>query len=170
MNAMRLARTGSTVLRGIRCASTIPHAHTTINGQGSVIPLSNVEAQWEVLSNADKVATALQLEDIQKKDWKELSLQEKKAIYYVAFGPHGPRTPHNPPGTAMKIIAGTLAIVTVSALAFKGIRSQGGEPPRTITKEWQEASNDIAIKQKADPISGIASEGYKGKGFVTADK
>lgn len=81
MNALRLGLSRSSrpavALRGIRAASTIPH--TTINSQPSVIPLSNVEAQWEKLSNEDKVATALQLEELQKKDWKELSLQEKKA-------------------------------------------------------------------------------------------
>jgi len=135
-----------------------------------VIPLSNVEAQWETLSNEDKVATALQLEELQKKDWKELTLQEKKAIYYVAFGPHGPRTPHNPPGSSLKVILGTLGLVGVTGILYTTIRSYAAPPPHTLTKEWQEASNEIAIRQKTDPISGIASEGYKGKGFVTFDK
>jgi len=60
-------------------------------------------------------------------------------------------------------------------------------PPKTITKEWEEASNERAKELKINPISGpytfltfirffswsvtvllgISSEGYSGKGFVT---
>ena len=63
-------------------------------------------------------------------------------------------------------------------------------PPKTLTKEWQEASNERAREAKLDPITGayrfltkfldltracvdralchlgISSEGYSGKGFV----
>ncbi|KAJ2727604.1 cytochrome c oxidase [Coemansia sp. D1744] len=38
--------------------------------------------------------------------------------------------------------------------------------PRTMTREWQEATNKLAIERNLNPISGISSEGYKGKGFV----
>ncbi|CAJ0757164.1 16072_t:CDS:2 [Entrophospora sp. SA101] len=40
------------------------------------------------------------------------------------------------------------------------------EQPSTINKEWEEATTEKLIKQKADPISGIASEGYKGKASI----
>lgn len=42
----------------------------------------------------------------------------------------------------------------------------GGAPVKTMTKEWQEASNEIALEQKQNPITGIASENYKGSGHV----
>jgi hypothetical protein len=42
----------------------------------------------------------------------------------------------------------------------------GGAPVKTMTKEWQEASNEIALEQKQNPITGIASDNYKGKGHV----
>jgi hypothetical protein len=45
--------------------------------------------------------------------------------YYVAFGPHGPRAPVNPPGTAVKIITGISALVGSAALLYGGIRSLG---------------------------------------------
>jgi cytochrome c oxidase subunit 4 len=35
-----------------------------------------------------------------------------------------------------------------------------------MTTEWQEATNEYMKGQKANPITGISSEGYKGKGFV----
>ena len=37
--------------------------------------------------------------------------------YFVAFGPHGPRAPYNPPNNTMKVIIGT----TLSMLAAYGI-------------------------------------------------
>ncbi|KAJ2900449.1 cytochrome c oxidase [Coemansia aciculifera] len=40
---------------------------------------------------------------------------------------------------------------------------------RTLTKEWQEESNRIAKEKKINPIHGISSEGYTGKGFVQSD-
>ena len=45
----------------------------------SVIPLSNVEAQWEKMSAEEQLTVHQQLEAIQKKDWKTLSVDEKKA-------------------------------------------------------------------------------------------
>jgi hypothetical protein len=93
--------------------------------------------------------------------------------YYVAFGPHGPRTPISPPGTVIKTLLGTLGLLGVSGILFFVIRAQGmlkqvpvafvpiltrsalaAPPPPSLTKEWQEASNERAIEQKANPITG----------------
>jgi hypothetical protein len=38
-----------------------------------------VEAQWENMSLEDKMVVQEQLEEIQKRDWKGLSIDEKKA-------------------------------------------------------------------------------------------
>ena len=45
----------------------------------SAIPLSNVEAQWATLNPSEQTAVHQQLEELQRKDWKSLSLAEKKA-------------------------------------------------------------------------------------------
>jgi hypothetical protein len=93
----RLARHRA-LRRSVRCLATTasPTATngsttTTTNGDGvhvtsytstassSAIPLSNVEAQWEKMSNEEQLSVHQQLEELQKKDWKELSLDEKKA-------------------------------------------------------------------------------------------
>ncbi|EPQ57821.1 cytochrome c oxidase subunit IV [Gloeophyllum trabeum ATCC 11539] len=133
----------------------------------AAIPLSNVEAQWEKLSGEEQLAVHQQLEQIQKKDWKELSIDEKKAAYYVAFGPHGPRAPVNPPGSGVKILFATLGLIGTTGLLYYALRQVSVKPPNTMTREWQEASNERAKEQKMNPISGISSEGYSGKGFVT---
>ena len=45
--------------------------------------------------------------------------------YYVAFGPHGPRAPVNPPGTVVKIFVGVSALVGAAGLLYGGIRAIG---------------------------------------------
>jgi hypothetical protein len=45
---------------------------TLPRGEQSIIPLSNVEAQWATLSTEE-------LAELQKRDWKSLSRDEKKA-------------------------------------------------------------------------------------------
>ncbi|KAF9556176.1 COX4-domain-containing protein [Agrocybe pediades] len=180
MQAIRLARTAVAPLRTTaqrRCLATatanpaeLSRSDTATSSPSSAhkapIPIGNIEAQWERLSNEEKLSVHEQLEVIQQKDWKELTLDEKKAAYYVAFGPHGPRTPISKPGDNLKIFLATLGLVGVSAGVFFTIQGLGGEPPKSMSKEWQEASNQIALEAKINPITGISSEGYSGKGFV----
>ncbi|KIJ59691.1 hypothetical protein HYDPIDRAFT_140281 [Hydnomerulius pinastri MD-312] len=166
MQAIRLARPRVSVRR----LATAAHASASTPAPAaaaSVIPLSNVEAQWENMTKGDQATVHRQLEEIQKKDWKSLSVDEKKAAYYVAFGPHGPRTPVSPPGQGLKVFLATMGLVGIAGVVSLAIRSLSPPPPRTITREWEEASNERAIEQKLNPISGITSEGYSGKGFVT---
>jgi len=159
------------VHRGLATAAAHPpHAGSStshVTAATSAIPLSNVEAQWATLSPSEQTAVHQQLEELQRKDWKTLSLAEKKAAYYVVFGPHGPRAPVNPPGTTVKILTGVSALIGAAGLLYAGFRAIAPSPPRTITKEWEEASNERAKELKINPISGISSEGYSGKGFVT---
>ncbi|KAG7120102.1 Cytochrome c oxidase subunit 5 like protein [Verticillium longisporum] len=97
--------------------------------------------------------------------WQELTLQEKKAAYWIAFGPHGPRAA-DPAGEGSRVFFGTLAAVGASLAIFGVIRLFAKPPPPTMTKEWQEASNEVLKNQKADPLTGISSEGYAGVGQV----
>jgi len=185
MLVLRLARNKAPLLNSIRCLATAAPPHPTSAASpsysslssssssassSSVIPLSNVEAQWEKLSKEDQLIVHQQLEELQKKDWKTLSLDEKKAAYYVAFGPHGPRRPLHPPGSVLKIILGTAGSLAAAVGLYVLSRHYAGPPPRTLNKEWEEAANKRAIEMKLNPITGVSSEGYKGKGFVQHDK
>jgi len=168
LSAVRLARPRANI-RGQFTRSLAAAANASPSSLADpVIPLSNVEAQWEKLSADEQLTVHQLLEEIQKKDWKTLSLNEKKAAYYVAFGPHGPRADLHPPGSVPKIIAATVALVGAGGILFGISRHFGGEAPKTTNKEWQEASNERAVEMKLNPISGISSEGYSGKGFVTS--
>jgi cytochrome c oxidase subunit 4 len=134
-------------------------------GRIAPIPLSNIEARWELMTGEDKLSVHEQLEALQVKDWKELSLDEKKAgkscykgrsynralssffcvrcndlylnqnltpsfavAYYVAFGPHGPRTPTSQPGDSVKILFSTLALIAAGGILFFSFKAFSAFP------------------------------------------
>jgi len=45
----------------------------------SIIPLSNIQAQWESMGEREQSIVHRQLEELQKRDWRSLSLDEKRA-------------------------------------------------------------------------------------------
>ncbi|KAF9651497.1 cytochrome c oxidase subunit IV [Thelephora ganbajun] len=165
MHAARLVRPIRTANRQFS-RSLSAAATTTTRTHDTVIPLSNVEAQWEKLTADEQLTVHQQLEELQKRDWKTLSLDEKKAAYYIAFGPHGPRADLHPPGSVPKLIMAILVGVAAGGALYLTSRAFAGPPPKTMTKEWQEASNERARELNLDPITGVPSEGYSGKGFV----
>ncbi|KAI8328774.1 cytochrome c oxidase subunit IV, partial [Chlamydoabsidia padenii] len=150
--------------------TTLRQQATRIIGRrnASTVTVQNLEGRWKTLSTAEQNTIAKQLEEAQKADWKVLSTDEKKAAYYIAFGPHGPREPITGPGHTQKVIGGTLAVLAVSGVLFAAIRSQGKETPITVNKEWEAATNEYLKSQNSNPISGISSEGYKGTGYVVS--
>ncbi len=82
MQALRLARPRlpRPATRAFAAAASSAHAAAPAASSASpVIPLSNVEAMWERLSADEQLVIHQQLEELQKKDWKTLSIDEKKA-------------------------------------------------------------------------------------------
>lgn len=88
MQAFRLARPRTSLRTSVLVRSLAttasPGAHVASGSSSatkaaSIIPLSNVEAQWANMSTEDKFTVHQQLDALQKKDWKELSIDEKKA-------------------------------------------------------------------------------------------
>ncbi|KAF8329846.1 cytochrome c oxidase subunit IV-domain-containing protein [Cantharellus anzutake] len=170
MNALRVAQRARTLSRATAGTSQLRRASTisVVSHTSSVnaLPLANVEAQWEKLSKEEQLDVYRQLEELQKRDWKTLSIDEKKAAYYVAFGPHGPRTPTNPPGTSVKIAVSVAGAIAAATVLWTFSRAYAPPPPKTLSKEWQEASNEYAREQNINPIAGVSSKEYKGTGFV----
>jgi len=142
-------------------------AATAPSSSSSLPSVSNIEASWKTLAPEEQDSVFKHLEELQKKDWKELTLDEKKAAYYVSFGPHGPREPIVEAGHAFKTLGGVTAVLAVTTGLYFLAHQFSPPPPKTITREWQEASNERALEQKQDPFTGPASEGYSGKGYVT---
>ncbi|CAG8459501.1 16373_t:CDS:2 [Acaulospora morrowiae] len=140
---------------------------TCRNVATSVPVISDIEKKWKSLSVDEQSSISKQLEELQKQDWNKISVEEKKAAYYISFGAHGPREPLTKPGHVSKMIAAVSGIVAVSYGIFYMTRKAVPEKPVSLTKEWQEATNEKLLQQNINPISGISSEGYKGKGYVT---
>ncbi|KAG0204103.1 Cytochrome c oxidase subunit 5A [Mortierella sp. GBA30] len=146
-----------------RCASTTSKA-------ASEFPLANLALRWKTMSTQEKASLTKHLEELQAGDWTKMTLEQKKAAYWVAFGPHGARTPLTGPNHAIKVIAGTAGVLGISVALSLWIQSKGSEKPITTTKEWQEASNEYAHANKINPITGVSSDTYKGAGFVHISK
>lgn len=81
--AARLARQRAPALH--RCIATTVASPSAPSSSSSVtpVPISNVEASWTKLSPEEKASVHQQLEEIQKKDWRELTIDEKKAGEYL---------------------------------------------------------------------------------------
>ncbi|ESZ92005.1 cytochrome c oxidase subunit V [Sclerotinia borealis F-4128] len=148
--------TGMAVRNQVRCAS----AHAISNPT-----LADIEKRWEGMPPQEQADLWMSLRDRMKINWAELTLQEKKAAYYIAFGAHGPRA-QTPPGEGWRVAAYTFAGVGVSLALFLFIRMFAKGSPSTMNKEWQEATNEYLKSQNSEPISGISSEGYVGPGQV----
>lgn len=61
--------------------------------------------------------------------------------YWIAFGPHGPRA-LPPPGQNWFIFWSVMGITGVCCVVFFIIRLFARSPPSTMTREWQEATNE----------------------------
>jgi cytochrome c oxidase subunit 4 len=115
------------------------------------------------------------------------------AAYWIAFGPHGPRA-EAPPGENWRILKYTIYCLGASGVLFWLSRHFANPHPKTMSREWQEATNEYmkvrpiiptlwwflselvivfdygwltsAQEQKSEPITGISSPGYKGTGYI----
>ncbi|KAG7285071.1 Cytochrome c oxidase polypeptide 5, mitochondrial [Staphylotrichum longicolle] len=153
---VRASRQSATTALGYRAASTHAISNPT---------LANIEKRWEGMPMQEQAELWMALRDRMKGSWTELTVQEKKAAYWIAFGPHGPRS-LPPPGENKKVILYTAIGVFASFVIFATMRSFARPPPATMTKEYQEATNEFLKNQNSDPLTGLSSEGYSGKGHV----
>lgn len=69
--------------------------------------------------------------------------------YWIAFGPHGPRA-EPPAGEGRKVALYTTVAVGVSFIIFASMRMFANPAPHTMTREWQEASNEY-LKVRSYP-------------------
>ena len=146
-------------------AAGAARAQSTATHAISKPTLANIEKRWEGMPLQEQADLWMALRDRMKGNWKEMTVQEQKAAYWIAFGPHGPRA-QDPPGSGAKVFWGTVAGVSASFAIFGAIRLFAKPAPHTMNKEWQEASNELLVNQRADPMTGITAENYKGPGQV----
>jgi len=146
---------------------TFRRSASTISATPAV---ANVASRWKTLSAEEQAGITKRLDELQKQDWNKLSLEEKKAAYYIAFGSYGPRESLFKSGHATKVLVGVSGAVVISAGFFALTKKAVTEKPHTINKEWEEATNEKMREKNVNPITGVSSEGYSGKGYVVSDK
>jgi len=103
------------------------------------------------------------LRDRMKADWHELTTQEKKAAYWIAFGPHGPRA-EDAPGEGFSLLKWTTIVVALSMGAFYIVHHFARPPPKTMSKEWQEATDKYLKEENIEPITGWSHVQSKSSG------
>ncbi|KAI5247260.1 hypothetical protein E4T47_09062 [Aureobasidium subglaciale] len=164
---LRTTGTAAAALRSSVRATQTRRAHAISNPT-----LANIEKRWEAMPPQEQADLWMALRDRMKVDWTEMTLQEKKAAYWIAFGPHGPRS-QTPPGEGKQVFWYTMGGLGVTAVLFFGIRAGARGSPGTMTKEYQEASDAYLKRQlqenNVEPITGISAEDYKG-GFMVQSK
>nr|ODN98908.1 cytochrome c oxidase subunit 4 [Cryptococcus depauperatus CBS 7855] len=182
---MVLLKVRSLTTSARRYAAAAPLTVTSTRSNASAPLLGNIEASWKTLPAEEQYEIYQQLEQIQKKDWKQLTVDEKKAAYFVSFGPHGPRAPTVESGHGLKVLLGVSGAVIAGFALFSVVRTQAAPPPKTMTAEYQEQMTEYMKSQNMNPIAslaldgreclltglqtGISSEGYKGKGMVQSN-
>lgn len=71
--------------------------------------------------------------------------------YWIAFGPHGPRTV-DAPGAGARVAWGVAVGLAASLALFAAIRVAAKPAPYTMNKEYQEASNELLKVYRYFPI------------------
>lgn len=77
------------------------------------------------------------------------------SAYWISFGNHGPRAEPEK-GEGWKVAAKVTQLLALSLVVFGITRLFAKPPPRTMTKEWQEASNEYA-RVSTSPSSSSTS-------------
>lgn len=80
--------------------------------------------------------------------------------YWIAFGPHGPRAV-DPPGTNARVAWGVAVGLAASFAIFAAIRSVAKPEPHTMSKEYQEASNELLIVSWTQSLDAITPGSMK---------
>lgn len=114
--------------------------------------ISNLQGRWEKLPESDKQHLIDALADKQKLPWTQLSLEEKKAAWYISFGSWGPRKPMESPEESARIYKGIAVGLVFSATLFLTYYSMRNVP-KTMNKEWQEQSDEYLASKNANPFS-----------------
>ncbi|KAJ3116881.1 Cytochrome c oxidase subunit 5A [Phlyctochytrium bullatum] len=144
----------------IRAARTVV-THAQRRAASSVTPaaLTQLETRWAKLPEAEQGAIADKLALAQKGDWKNLTLDEKRAAYFVAYGPYGARNPQDP-ALKLSVTAWTGFFVLVAAGLWQWWETQKPKVA-TTSPEWVEERKKQQIEGKQNPFKGPYSVARK---------
>ncbi|KAJ3086027.1 Cytochrome c oxidase subunit 5A [Quaeritorhiza haematococci] len=120
-------------------------------------PLEGLETRWSKLPECEQGAIADRLYEKEKGDWRNMTLEEKRAAYFIAYGPYGARTPRDP-STHYRVAGWTTFFVLMSFGMWHYWFTYVTPKLPTTTPEWQEATVQRSIEQKQNPFTGAYSK------------
>ncbi|KAJ3199548.1 Cytochrome c oxidase subunit 5A [Entophlyctis luteolus] len=133
-----------------------------LSTRASAISIANIETRWGKLPEAEQGAIADRIAVAEKGDWKNMSLEEKRAAYYIAYGAHGARNPKDP-NLTKAVMAWSSVFFALSVGMYFYWETQ--KPViRTMTPEWKAAEDARAIELKQNPFSGAYAAERKKNG------
>ncbi|KAF5096284.1 hypothetical protein D0Z03_001652 [Geotrichum reessii] len=116
----------------------------------------NLESRWEKMTSEEQEDIISQLAERQKGPWNELTLNEKRAAWYISYGSWGPRKVIHPEGEVQKIAFGVFGILAAASAVFGIARYFSEGLGITMNKEWQEASDEILKEKLSNPFRGYS--------------
>lgn len=116
--------------------------------------LRQIPTRWESMPEDEREEIISLLAERQKGPWSELTPLEKQAAWYISYGTWGPRRPVLAKGSASIIVKGVLIGVAAAFGIFGLFRLVAPPLPKTMSEEWQTATNEQLDEINAEPFSG----------------
>lgn len=106
----------------------------------------------------ENTADVMALREKEKGDWKNLSLEDKKALYRASFCQTYAEMKAST-GEWKAILAGVLLGFSATAWLMVFMKTQVYPPlPSTITEEWKEKNLEMMVRQRQGAITGVSSQ------------
>ncbi|SGZ41865.1 related to Cytochrome c oxidase polypeptide 5B, mitochondrial [Hanseniaspora guilliermondii] len=123
----------------------------------SVGSIKDIATRWERMPTAEQNLITAKLKARQTQPWKELSVLEQQAAYYVSYGAWGPRKPEFEEGDIGKVTLGVLGGFSVAAVIFYLFTNFVANPkPASTSVEWQLAADEYLKSKNANPWGGYS--------------
>ncbi|TPX50527.1 hypothetical protein SeMB42_g00679 [Synchytrium endobioticum] len=145
-----------------RLSSALKPVQLLSRRNASASALAELETRWVKLPECEQGVIADTLAAVQRGDWKKMTLEEKRAAYFIAYGSYGARTPLDP--TTNVRVWGTVAIFLALSYAAWSYSVKFRPALRTQTPEWEEATKQKAIEARQNPFSGTYAKYRKEQG------
>jgi len=124
---------------------------------GSANYMDRLELPCPAIRFKESTPDVLSLREKEKGDWKNLSAEEKKALYRSSFCQTFSEM-RAPTGEWKSILAAVIGCIAITGWTYLFMKKFVYPPmPHTITKEWQEANVQRMIQQRTGAIEGVAS-------------
>ncbi|KAI9023264.1 cytochrome c oxidase subunit IV family [Hyaloraphidium curvatum] len=113
--------------------------------------LVGLEARWGRLPECEQAAVAEKLLEKQKGDWRKMTQEEKRAAYFIAYGPHSSRAPEDP--SLNQRVYSTVAFIMAVSGGIWYYWFTHRTLPETMSPEGVAELQRIIEEDNAEPIT-----------------